>query len=319
MLHSYETLTKSVPLPLSFVLRRLHSLLGFFLVLFLFEHLLTNSQAAFFIGDDGKGFIDAVNFIHSLPYLPVIEIALLAAPFLIHALLGAIYVWTAALNSFPWNGSRPALTSFGRNHAYTWQRITAVIILVGLIFHIAGMRFINYPSEVKIGGHPSFLVTVSHDSGLYTLAPRLNVELFDQGAINQLSAVQPEKKVARTGMPLDETGQEKDYAAFVHLLKGMQLAPDDVVVRAHDFGTACLLGVRDTFKSSHVAIVYAIFVLAAAFHALNGIWTFCITWGITQTEASRKYVRHLCNGAMVLFVFFGFGAIFATFWINLRR
>ena len=51
-------------LPKEFILSRLHSLTGLLIVIFLFEHLLTNSQAALLIGDDGAGFVRMVNFIH---------------------------------------------------------------------------------------------------------------------------------------------------------------------------------------------------------------------------------------------------------------
>lgn len=74
--------------PPNFTMKRFSSLMGLFIVLFLFEHLLTNSQAALFFGDYGKGFIDAVNFIYSLPYLPVLELVLLGVPIGYHGYWG---------------------------------------------------------------------------------------------------------------------------------------------------------------------------------------------------------------------------------------
>lgn len=61
-------------IPKAFIWRRLHSLMGLWLVLFLIEHLLTNSQAALWLGDNGRGFVNMVNAIHNLPYLEVIEL-----------------------------------------------------------------------------------------------------------------------------------------------------------------------------------------------------------------------------------------------------
>ena len=58
----------------TFIWRRVHSLMGFWLVLYLILHLLTNSQAALWIGDDGNGFVRMVNSLESLPYLQVVEI-----------------------------------------------------------------------------------------------------------------------------------------------------------------------------------------------------------------------------------------------------
>jgi len=68
----YESTPISKSVPNEFLRRRLHSLAGLFFVLFLFEHIFTNSKAALFLGDDGAGFITMVNFFHSLPFLPLI-------------------------------------------------------------------------------------------------------------------------------------------------------------------------------------------------------------------------------------------------------
>src|ERR1700719_477349 len=81
-------------IPQAFIWRRAHSLTGLWLVLFLIEHLIVNSQAALFVGDNGNGFVNAVNSIKDLPYLPVIEIFLLGVPFLIHGLWGIKYLLT---------------------------------------------------------------------------------------------------------------------------------------------------------------------------------------------------------------------------------
>jgi succinate dehydrogenase / fumarate reductase cytochrome b subunit len=40
-----------------------------------------------------------------------------------------------------------------------------------------------------------------------------------------------------------------------------------------------------------LTLVYAIGVLAAAYHLAYGIWNFCIRWGITVSEASQVKVR----------------------------
>ena len=77
-------MTSETAIPKAFVKKRIHSITGIFLVLYLIEHLLVNSQAALFIGDNGQGFVHAVNSIDDLPYLPVIEIFLLGVPILAH-------------------------------------------------------------------------------------------------------------------------------------------------------------------------------------------------------------------------------------------
>ncbi len=46
--------------------------------------------------------------------------------------------------------------------------------------------------------------------------------------------------------------------------------------------------------------VFLIGVLASVFHFTNGIWTFCITWGITVGPRAQRTLR---AASMVLFVF----------------
>ncbi len=112
-------------LPKDFIYKRLHSITGLFLVLYLIEHLLVNSQAALFIGNDGQGFINSVNSIHDLPYLKVLEISLIAIPLLIHMWWGVIYAYTGTFNSYSSDGATSSLPYYPRNHAYTLQSITS--------------------------------------------------------------------------------------------------------------------------------------------------------------------------------------------------
>src|SRR5580692_1285716 len=117
--------TTSVPkVPMAFIWRRLHSLAGLWFVLFLIEHLLTNSQAALWLGDNGKGFVHMVNALHNLPYLQVIEMFLLGFPILLHMVLGVKYLFTSKSNIVKGDGSTPYLPR-ARNYAYTFQRMTS--------------------------------------------------------------------------------------------------------------------------------------------------------------------------------------------------
>ena len=102
-------------LPRAFVWRRVHSLMGLWLALFLTEHLLTNSQAALLLGDNGGGFVRMVNLIHDLPYLPAIELFLIGTPILIHAVWGIKYLFTSKSNAKGSDGSKPALKEYKRN------------------------------------------------------------------------------------------------------------------------------------------------------------------------------------------------------------
>jgi succinate dehydrogenase / fumarate reductase, cytochrome b subunit len=47
-------------------------------------------------------------------------------------------------------------------------------------------------------------------------------------------------------------------------------------------------------------IFYAIGVVAASFHLCNGLWAFCIVWGITVRRKTQQVVWYLCMGLFVL-------------------
>lgn len=271
----------------SFIWRRVHSLMGLWLVLYLFVHLLTNSQAALWIGDDGSGFIAMVNSLESLPYLQVIESLFIGLPLAIHAVWGIQRIFQARTNSSKTDGSRPSIRS-PRNRAFTWQRLSSWIVLFGLLYHVIDMRFLDKPTEVKYQNRTWFLAPLTFDEGLTTLAPRLDTQLYRAGAIPP------------------QWGEWK-------------LESDEVLAVAPLPGTAFLLVVRDTFKDLWVCAFYTLFVLAAAFHAFNGFWTSLITWGALLSYRSQRAMIPVSVVGMGLLSFLGLAAIWGSYWINLRN
>ncbi|MCB1081575.1 MAG: succinate dehydrogenase [Chlamydiia bacterium] len=330
---------KTASLPRPFAFRRIHSLFGLWIVIFLMEHLLTNSQAALMIGDSGEGFIRAVNFLKNLPYLHVIEVVLLGVPILYHMVFGIHYLFTSKMNAYSSGGNKPALKKYGRNHAYSWQRITSWILLVGMIAHVGYMRFYMYPEEVEMGEKQAFFVRVTMDPGLYTVSDRLGVKLYNQSGIEQVrKGVESHAKELDVLSKQVEALQERDETVYrenidqvlAHYqsleeekayLKGLEkrkISKGQVIAEASNFGTATLLIVRDSFKSVFKSILYTIFVLAAVFHAFNGLWTFMITWGIVLKMRSQSVALNVCKGIMLLVGFLGLIAVWGTYYLNLR-
>lgn len=323
----------------SFAFRRIHSLAGLWFLLFLIEHLFTNSQAALWIGDKGKGFIDAVNFIHNLPYLTVIEIVLLGIPILTHMILGIQYALGAKMNSSRTNGTKPSLPEYGRNRAYSWQRITSYFLLFMVIFHVARFRFAEYPQSVVFGDLKHYVVEVSYDTGLYTVASRMNVELYDQEGLKAKLATLPDQKEVqdlniakdhltqqdqdydkKTGALASET-QFKEYELnYKELLSSFTLtAKDQLLADCPDFGTASILTVRETFKNKLYAVLYTVFVAAAVFHGSNGFWTFLMTWGLIFKRAAQKFMASFSLFLMLLLGFLGFAAIWGSYFVTLKN
>lgn len=335
------------PTPSAFYWRRMHSLMGLWLVLFIIEHLLTNSQAALLLGGDGRGFIHAVNFLHGLPYLPVIEIVLLGVPILAHLIWGIKYALTSKSNSGSSDGSTPAL-SYAANKFYTWQRWTSWMLVGAIVVHVVHMRFVNYPSSAEQGEQEYFMVRVTLDEGLYTLAERLDVTLYDQDKIDEAAnklaqmieavpsggpataSLESAEKVflwtpetttydAHRAEVLLAEQRLQQQKAWVKALHSRPLRDGEVLAVGTDFGKAVLLMVRDTFKMPLMMVLYAVFVVGAAFHAFNGLWTFLITWGLILTKASQIMMKKVAVSLMALVAFMGLAAIFLTYWVNLRH
>ncbi|WP_145419483.1 succinate dehydrogenase cytochrome b558 subunit [Planctomycetes bacterium K23_9] len=109
-----------------FLIRRVHSLLGIVpLGLYMVVHLTTN--ASFLTGTET--FQRAVYLIHSPgELLPVIEWALIFAPLVFHAAIGIWISKTGRDNSQQYK--------FTSNRRYMLQRVTGVVALVFLFFHI---------------------------------------------------------------------------------------------------------------------------------------------------------------------------------------
>lgn len=314
---------KAPLIPRAFIWRRAHSLTGLWLVLFLIEHLFTNSQAALFFGDNGSGFVSAVNTLKNLPYLPVIEIFLLGVPFLIHGLWGIQYLMTGKFNSFSTDGSAPSLSQYPRNQAYTWQRITSWILLFGILAHVIHMRFLEYPSSAELGTERQYMIRVNEDAGLYTLSKRLGFDLYNQQQKNEsILRINSQKSIeSRQDIPeeLIAAQKQREEQAWLSAMEQWPLHDHQLIAVTPSFGIAELLMVRDTFKNPTMILLYTGLVLAACFHGFNGLWTFMISWGVTLTARSQRWMRIFAIGFMVLITFLGLAAIWGTYWINLKH
>jgi succinate dehydrogenase / fumarate reductase, cytochrome b subunit len=235
----------------------------------------------------------------------------------------------AKINSQSSDGKNPSLP-YSRNIAYTWQRITSILLIIGIGLHVYYMRFHKEPESVQYGLQQEHFVKLSVDPGLYVLAPRLNLLLFDAHMIALAdSAVHGPMQAPKVHSSNQKFNPDLAIAAkkeehvqvekqYVDAMK--KLAPDasEVVAMCGSFGTASLMMLRDTFKSVWMCIIYTLFVLVACFHGCNGLWTFAITWGVSLSENSRRLVRVASNALMALLIFLGLSSIWGVYWINLR-
>ena len=128
-----------------FLLRRLHSLSGIVPIgVFLFPHLFTNSSIMWArwtsptspIAPVDRGimtFQEEVNFIHSMPFLTLIEVFGIWLPLGFHAAFG---VYIASQGSM--NVQRYA---YQDNWRYVWQRITGYVAFLFIFMHLSSLRW----------------------------------------------------------------------------------------------------------------------------------------------------------------------------------
>jgi succinate dehydrogenase / fumarate reductase cytochrome b subunit len=117
-----------------FLLRRLHSLTGIVFGGYLVVHLLVNATIAQFGARDGISDVYGVQVrkIHELPLLWAVEWAFIFLPIIFHTVYG---IWIT-LTGQP-NVDRYPYT---KNWFYTLQRISAIIIVLFMLFHVLSLK-----------------------------------------------------------------------------------------------------------------------------------------------------------------------------------
>jgi succinate dehydrogenase / fumarate reductase, cytochrome b subunit len=291
-------------IPSSYIMRKLHSLAGIVLVFFLIEHLITNSELA--LTENGYGFVKMVNFIHSLPYLRVIELMIIVTPLFVHAIWGVKYLLSGQSNAMVFSSSRVSLGQYEANHRYSWQRITAWLLLVLVFAHVFHMKVLRHPLHdvIDIDDH-RYATFVQSDAGLVSLSGELdgNVHTMDSLKALRSSAI--------------EADEQAWYDHVIDTAKDKIKNNDSRVVESSSAGVAALFTVREVFKSTTMKVIYTIFVISACFHAFNGIWTSGISWGITRSQSSQRVFYIVCAGLMSAALFGGLMAIWWSTDVNL--
>ena len=127
-----------------FLLRRLHSLSGIVPIgVFLFPHLFTNSSimwarwtspgAADPVARGIETFQEEVDFIHSLPFLTLIEVFGIWLPLAFHAVFGVYFAAQGRTNVQRYG--------YQDNWRYVWQRITGYVAFVFIFLHLSSLRW----------------------------------------------------------------------------------------------------------------------------------------------------------------------------------
>ncbi|WP_102026844.1 succinate dehydrogenase cytochrome b558 subunit [Salirhabdus sp. Marseille-P4669] len=120
--------------------RRLHSLLGVIPVgIFLIQHLVVNQ----FARGGAESFNKAAAFMEHLPFRYFLEIFVIFLPLLFHAIYGVYIAFTAKNNV--------ARYGYFRNWMFFIQRVTGIITLIFVVWHVWETRLANlfYGTEVN--------------------------------------------------------------------------------------------------------------------------------------------------------------------------
>ncbi len=129
----------AIQLKRHFVLRKLHQLTGIIpLGLFMLEHFYSNWVAV----HGSKEFNEGVEWLHSMPYLLVLEFGFIFLPLLYHSIYGLIITYEARPNNYAYGHTR--------NWLYVIQRITGVILFFFIIWHLYEFRIMSdIPKAMK--------------------------------------------------------------------------------------------------------------------------------------------------------------------------
>jgi succinate dehydrogenase / fumarate reductase cytochrome b subunit len=132
-----------------FVLRRLHSCTGILFGGYLIVHLLVNATLA----QSGDIYQKQVDKIHSLPMLTLIEWVFIYLPIIYHTIYGMWITFTGRPNV----GDYP----FSKNIFYFFQRLTAILLALFIVFHVLAMKGLFGGVLVFDPGHATFTATRS--------------------------------------------------------------------------------------------------------------------------------------------------------------
>jgi succinate dehydrogenase / fumarate reductase cytochrome b subunit len=116
--------------PAHFLLRRLHSLTGLIFSGYVVVHLSIN--ATLLQGTSPDVFQTQVDKIHSLPFLAIIEWTAIYLPIIFHTVYGIYHGLAMRPNVGEYN--------YTKNWFYVFQRISAIILVVFLLFHVLTMK-----------------------------------------------------------------------------------------------------------------------------------------------------------------------------------
>ncbi len=150
-----------------FLIRRLHSLTGLVFGGYLVVHLIINATMA----QMGDVFQNQVNKIHDLPLLWAIEWGFIYLPILYHTVYG---IWIT-ITGQPNVGNY----KYAKNWFYTLQRLSAMIILLFMVFHILSLKYALFGVNLSFDPHRAAATVHRH----MTVSPLIAYVIYPIGIL----------------------------------------------------------------------------------------------------------------------------------------
>ena len=108
--------------------------------MFVCVHLLLNSSV--FLSADGSSYETLIHFMKTAPFIPIMEVVLIALPIIFHGIYGIYIVYLAKNN--------PLKFTYYRNWAFYLQRITAIIVVLFLVWHVYTLRLSGHHEAADV-------------------------------------------------------------------------------------------------------------------------------------------------------------------------
>lgn len=200
-----------------------------------------------------------------------------------------------------------------KNHEFYWRRLHSLlgIIPVGLflVFHLS-LNFTATGGEDNYNNSIKMMENVPHSLLLIVEWVVIYIPILFHGLYGLYIAFTAKQN-------LNRFGTYRNWMFMLQRATGVFLV---IFIAWHIFQTRIqkALGadvefnmIEEIVSNPFMLGFYIVGILSATFHLANGIWSFLVSWGITQSPSSQKVATYVTMIFFVLLSIVGVAAILA--------
>lgn len=200
-----------------------------------------------------------------------------------------------------------------KNHEFYWRRLHSLlgIIPVGLflVFHLS-MNFTATGGEDNYNNSISVMDTIPHYLLLIVEWIVIYIPILFHGLYGLYIAFTATPNVKRFGT-------YRNWMFVLQRFTGVFLV---IFIAWHIFQTRIQKAfgsdvdfnmIEEIVNNPFMLAFYIVGIVSATFHLANGIWSFLVSWGITQSKSSQKVATYVTMIFFVLLSIVGVAAILA--------